>query len=82
MPTGMQEGLPAEVELPSLSKLFRGLQMFSPTARCDSLNDRFWCIIIVARRDPRSGTFRVVGLRAPYFIFLATPDAAGPTSVG
>ena len=23
--------------------------MFSPTARCDSLNDRFWCLIIVAR---------------------------------
>ena len=39
---GMQEGLPAEVGLPSLSGVFRGLQMFSPTARCDSLNDRFW----------------------------------------
>ena len=46
---GMQEGLPAEVGLPSLSGVFRGLQMFSPTARCDSLNDRFWCLIIVAR---------------------------------
>ena len=46
---GMQEGLPAEVGLPSLSKLFRGLQMFSPTARCDSLNDRFWSLILVSR---------------------------------
>ena len=27
---GMQEGLPAEVELPSLSEFFRGFQMFSP----------------------------------------------------
>ena len=46
---GMQEGLPAEVGLPSLSKFFRGLQMFSPTARCDSLNDRFWLLILVSR---------------------------------
>ena len=52
--TALQQNGPSvsrgcEVELPSLSKLFRGLQMFFPTARCDSLNVRFWSLILVAR---------------------------------
>ena len=52
--TALQQNGPSvsrgcEVELPSLSKLFRGLQMFSPTARCDSLNVRFLSLILVAR---------------------------------
>ena len=38
-----------EVELPSLSKLFRRLQMLFPTRSCDSLNVRFWLLILVSR---------------------------------